>query len=113
MSADLLVDTATSLAYLVRCSTPDEVRHAITHDIRDEDKDALLVLLAGLIDIDRTRRQLLDDIRQSPTLGGIITSLQRARIQSYEPSWVAWKHGDRDPNVVHRAHQYEQHQGAA
>lgn len=107
-TAESLVGTATELAFLVRTSPPDEVRDAITHGIRAEDKDALLVVLAALVDIDRSRRELLDDIRRSPMLGETITNMQQAARHACVGAWLAYQHGDRDPQVVRQAHRYEE-----
>lgn len=110
MNAAALVDTATELAYLVRLETPAEVRRVVTHDIHPDDKDALLILLAALVDIDRTRAQHIRAIETSPTLGNVLDRLTDrltdAAIASYEPEHTAYLYGDRDPEVVARARAY-------
>lgn len=111
-AAHTLVDTAAELAYLVRLETPAEVHRAITEDIHPHDKDALLVLLAALVDIDRTHAEMLQAVQSAPTIASALDRFNAARVASYEPEHVAWVHGDRDPEVVNRARQYAAAAGA-
>lgn len=113
MSTDTLLDAATELAYLVRHEPSATVAAAIRDGIRPEDKNALIVLLAALIDIDKTRTELAATLRAAPTVMTALHQLQQARVVSYRPQYEAWQHGDRDPEVVNHARQYAAHSGAA
>lgn len=107
--AERLTRVALDLAVIVRDVARDDIA-AHVRRINDRDKDALIVVLACLIDIDRPASDLLSWVRWEPD--GTVAPRRRRKINvspRVRQHHAAYNRGQRTPAVVEgeRAYQRE------